>query len=119
MRPHDDVRDPIRSALRRPKPGPDLTGPVMRRLGLGDMTPRRRRRRRVARATARLALFSLVVFVAVLAAATLGRAPGPAGPTLPAALRHDSRQHADSFDRAYETLRDLGLPDPKLVGHEP
>jgi hypothetical protein len=82
--------------LGRQLPAPDLTGPVMSRLGLSPATGRAARPRRIARAAARLVLVALAVGAAALCVQWYGlgaKAPRPAGPTIPSAIRHDLEHH--------------------------
>lgn len=89
---------------------PDMTGPVMRRLGLTPPSQRSARRRRRRRGVVRL----MLVLIAVGASAVcthwyLRRTepPAPAGPTIPAAIENDVLHHGHTIDRALRTIRDL------------
>lgn len=114
-RPERDVRDgvPPSAMLRelgRALPAPDLTGPVMSRLGLRRVSPRSARRRRIARAVVRLALVAVAVGAGALCVQWLepaGRRPRPPGPTIPSAIQHDLEHHGQTIDRAIRSIRGL------------
>jgi hypothetical protein len=96
--------------LGRALPAPDLTGPVMSRLGLSRVSPRAARRRRVARAVARLALVAVAVGASALCVQwheLAGRRPRPSGPTIPSAIQHDLEHHGQTIDRAIRSIRGL------------
>ncbi|MHC4129638.1 MAG: hypothetical protein ACYTF2_06645 [Planctomycetota bacterium] len=96
--------------LGRALPAPDLTGPVMSRLGLSRVSPRAARRRRIARAAARLALVAVAVGASALCVQwheLAAPAPRPSGPTIPSAIQHDLQHHGQTIDRAIRSIRGL------------
>jgi hypothetical protein len=96
--------------LRRPITGPDLTGPVMRRLGLGGLTARQANRRRALRGAARFLLCVAVVggsSLLVRAWTVFSRTPPEPGPTIPSAIRHDLEHHGRTIDGAIRTIQGL------------
>jgi hypothetical protein len=98
------VTEPVRSPR-------DLTGSVMRRLGLPGITPRDARRRRRRRAALRLAICLAVAGAAGLVAAVAGRtAPQAPQPTIPSAVRNDLEQYQRTIDRTVLSIRSLSLP---------
>ncbi len=117
-RPRECGSDPIGSQLGRPVPAPDLTGPVMRRLGLGVTTRQRARRRRAGRVVVRVLLCGLAVAATVLAVSLVERQrrPSSPAPTLPAALQHDLQHHGRTIDRAIKSIRELS---PALTAEPP
>ena len=111
--PREHGRDSIESELGRPVRAPDLTDPVMNRLGLDAAARRQTRRRRAVRVLARLGVCGLAVAGTLLVGRLLERPTPVAVPTLPAALRHDLQHHGQTIDRAIESILELspGLPD--------
>jgi hypothetical protein len=106
--------------LSRPVPAPDLTAPVMSRLGLGRGSARAARRRRIRRAGARLALVVVAVGASALCVQwhRMGvSASRSAAPTIPAAVRHDLDHHGQIIDRAIRCIQDLSpwRPPPSPV----
>ncbi len=104
---HDPAHDPPR--------GPDLTGPVMRRLGLPGVTPGRAKRRRRRRALLRAALCVVVVGAGGSVVILFSSQPQPFAPTVPSAIRHDLQQHGHTIDRTVRSIRGLGLQLPELA----
>ena len=117
--------------MNRPSDSPDLTDPIMRRLGFRRVSASRARAVRRQRWGARGA--TLVLLMAVVA---LGlqlhrhslEARMPNGPTLPGAVRHDLLQHGNRLGRALKSIRELspalGLQVPvsnpqSPLGNEP
>ncbi len=100
--------------LRRPVPAPDLTGPVLKRLGLGGLTAQQAARRRAMRSAARVAICVAVVGGGALVARTwteLSRAQPVPGPTIPSAIRHDLEHfehHSRTIGEAIRTIQELG-----------
>jgi hypothetical protein len=97
--------------LRRPLRGPDVTGPVMERLGIGASTPRRAARRRAARIAARAIICASVAAGGAMllrAWAAAGRGGPSPGPTIPAAIRHDLAHHGRTIGEAIRTIQSLG-----------
>ena len=92
---HDPFHDPPR--------GPDLTEPVMRRLGLAGVTPGKAKRRRRRRASLRAALCVVVVGAGGLVVMLVSSQPQPLAPTVPSAIRHDLQQHGRTIDRVAAT----------------
>ena len=120
--PREYGRDSIESELGRPVRAPDLTDPVMSRLGLDAAARRKTRRRHAARVLARLGVCGLAVAGTLLVGRLLERRPTPAAfPTLPAALRHDLQHHGQTIDRAIESILELspGLPGQPGDAAEP
>jgi hypothetical protein len=96
--------------LGRTLPAPDLTGPVMSRLGLSRVSPRAARRRRIGRGIARLALVAVAVGASAVCVRWYElstRPPRPMGPTIPSAIRHDLEHHGRTIDRAIRSIRGL------------
>ena len=96
-------------------PAPDLTGPVMRRLGLPGLTPRGAKRRRRNRALLRVAMCLVVTGAAgVVIVKTVSRPAPPSEPTIASAIRHDLERHARTIDRTVRSIRGLAptLPEP-------
>ena len=104
---HDPLHDPPR--------GPDLTEPVMRRLGLAGVTPGNAKRRRRRRALLRAALCVVVVGAGGLVVMLVSSQPQPSAPTVPSAIRHDLQQHGRTIDRTVRSIRGLGLQLPDLT----
>ena len=104
---HDPLHDPPR--------GPDLTEPVMRRLGLAGVTPGNAKRRRRRRALLRAALCVVVVGAGGLVVMLVSSQPQPSAPTVPSAIRHDLQQHGRTIDRAVRSIRGLGQQLPELA----
>jgi hypothetical protein len=115
-------RDPARSLrdglpasaisreLGRRLPAPDLTGPVMSRLGLSRASSRAARRRRIRRSIAQLALVMAVTGTSALCVHLHVRgveAPGHSGPTIPSAIQHDLEHHGHTINRAIRSIRGL------------
>ncbi len=96
--------------LGRALPAPDLTGPVMSRLGLSRVSSGAARRRRISRGIARLALVAVAIGASALCVHwhELGaKAPRPSGPTIPSAIQHDLEHHGQTIDRAIRSIRGL------------
>ncbi len=104
---HDRSNDPPR--------GPDLTEPVLRRLGLAGVTPGKAKRRRRRRALLRAALSVVVVGAGGSVVILLSSQPRPLAPTVPSAIRHDLQQHGRTIDRTVRSIRGLGLQLPELT----
>jgi hypothetical protein len=97
--------------LGRPLSAPDLTGPVMSRLGLDRVSARAARRRRIRRGLARLAVVAVAVGASALCVQwhQIGvSASRAAAPTIPAAIRHDLDHHGQAIDRAIRSIQGLG-----------
>ncbi|MHC4080963.1 MAG: hypothetical protein ACYS15_09400 [Planctomycetota bacterium] len=106
----DEPLSAIFQELDRVVPAPDLTGPVMSRLGLSRVSPRAARRRRISRGVARLALVAVAVGASALCVQwhQIGaKSARPAGPTIPSAIRHDLEHHGKTIDRAIRSIRGL------------
>lgn len=114
--PEPDPRDgpspgDVMRELGRPLSAPDLTGPVMGRLGLSRVSARAARWRRIRRGLARLALVAIAVGASALCVQwhQIGvSAARASAPTIPAAIRHDLDQHGQTIDRAIRSIQ--GLP---------
>ena len=104
---HNPSHDPPR--------GPDLTEPVLRRLGLGGVTPGKAKRRQRRRALLRAALCVVVVGAGGSVVVLLSSQPQPLAPTVPSAIRHDLQQHGRTIDRTVRSIRGLGLQLPELM----
>ena len=107
--PARDPRDPP-----DPDKSPDLTEPVMRRLGLPGLSPRDASRRRRNRALLRVAMCLAVTgAVGVVIVKTTTRPAPPSEPTISSAIRHDLARHARTIDRTVRSIRRLAptLPD--------
>lgn len=98
------MTEPVRSPR-------DLTGPVMRRLGLSSITLSDARRRRRRRALLRLAICLAVAGAAGLVATVARRAdPMAPHPTIPSAVRIDLEQYERTIDLTVWSIRSLSLP---------
>ena len=111
-RKHPDDVPPaeILRELGRAVPTPDVTGPVMSRLGLSRVSPGTARRRRANRAVARLALVAVAVGASALCVKwhDIGaKSARPAGPTIPSAIQHDLEHHGQTIDRAIRSIQGL------------
>ncbi len=104
---HNPAHDPPR--------GPDLTEPVLRRLGLAGVTPGKAKRRRRRRALLRAAVCVVVVGAGGSVVVLLSSQPQPLAPTVPSAIRHDLQQHGRTIDRTVRSIRGLGLRLPELT----
>ncbi len=104
---HDRSHDPPR--------GPDLTEPVMRRLGLAGVTPGNAKRRRRRRALLRAAVCIVVMGGGGLVVMLLSSQPQPLAPTVPSAIRHDLQQHRRTIERTVRSIRGLGLQVPEVT----
>jgi hypothetical protein len=108
--PDDVPPSEIIRELGRAVPTPDLTGPVMSRLGLSQVSPRTARRRRIHRSVARLALVVVAVGASALCVQwhQIGaKSARPAGPTIPSAIQHDLEHHGQTIDRAIRSIQSL------------
>jgi len=99
--PHDDFDAPET---------PDLTRPIMARLGYMRARPEVTRRRRLRRRATRSTLLSAAV--AIVAASTIAYHAGPHArrsldQTIPAALGDGVRQHQQDWGRTLQMIRDL------------
>ena len=82
------------SPAREPRKIPDLTDPVLRRLGLAGRTPRDANRRRRNRALLRVAMCLGVTGAAGVVILKTMTPPAPASePTISSAIRHDLERH--------------------------
>ncbi len=98
------MTEPVRSPR-------DLTGPVMRRLGLSRITLSDAKRRRRRRALLRLAICLAVAGAAGLVATVAQRAdPMAPHPTIPSAVRIDLEQYERTIDLTVRSIRSLSLP---------
>jgi hypothetical protein len=90
--------------------GPDLTEPIMRRLGFHRVSSRRARSHRRRRWGARGATIVLLFAVVGIGLQLHRHSPAartPTGPTLPSAVRHDLLRHRTTINRALKSIRDL------------
>ncbi|MHC5009155.1 MAG: hypothetical protein ACYTGF_17550 [Planctomycetota bacterium] len=109
-RPDDVPPAEILRELGRAVPTPDLTGRVMKRLGMSQVSPRAARRRRINRGVARLALVAVAVGASALCVQwhKIGTTSArPAGPTIPSAIQHDLEHHGQTIDRAIRSIQGL------------
>lgn len=93
-----------------PIDGPDLTEPIMRRLGFRRVSSRRARSHRRRRWSARGATIVLLLAVVGIGLQLHRHSPAarmPTGPTLPSAVRHDLMRHRTTINRAIKSIRDL------------
>ena len=96
--------------MSRPIDGPDLTEPIMQRLGFHRVSSRRGRSRRRRRWGARGATIVLLLAVVGIGLQLHHHSPAartPTGPTLPSAVRHDLLRHRTTINRAIKSIRDL------------
>ena len=117
--------------MRRHRDSPDLTDPIMRRLGFRRVSARcarAYRRQRWGGRGATLALLTVVVVLGLQLHRHSPEARRPNGPTLPSAVRHDLSRHGDTISRALKSIREispnLGIQMPASnpkspVGNEP
>ncbi len=117
--------------MKRPSNSPDLTDPIMRRLGFRRVSASRARAFRRQRWGARggtLALLTVVVVLGLQLHRNSPEARTPNGPTLPSAVRHDLLRHGNTISRALKSIRELspnlGLQVPvsnpqSPLGNEP
>ncbi len=110
---------------------PDLTDPIMRRLGFRRVSASRARAFRRLRWGARgatLALLTVVVALGLQLHRNSPEARTPTGATLPSAVRHDLLRHGNTISRALKSIRELspnlGLQVPvsnpqSPLGNEP
>lgn len=96
---------------------PDLTGPIMDRLGYHPITSRQSRRRRSMMWIGRVATMSAVLAVVAVGVQMQLRQPDPrqpTGPTLHQAFEHDLDLHTRQFSIPIRTIRDLSpVPAPR------
>ncbi len=93
-----------------PIDGPDLTEPIMRRLGFHRVSSRRARSHRRRRWGARGATIVLLLAVVGIGLQLHRHSPAaraPTGVTLPSAVRHDLLRHRTTINRALKSIRDL------------
>jgi len=96
--------------VRWPFDGPDLTDPIMRRLGFHRVSSRwarSHRRRRWGVRGATMVLLLAVVGIGLQLHRHSPAARTPTGPTLPSAVRHDLLHHRTTINRALKSIRDL------------
>ena len=96
--------------MSRPIDRPDLTEPIMRRLGFHRVSSgraRSHRRRRWGARGAAIVLLLAVVGIGVQLHRHSPPARTPTGPTLPSAVRHDLLHHRTTINRALKSIRDL------------
>jgi len=96
--------------VNQPSDSPDMTDPIMRRLGFQRVSADRARayrRRQWAARGATLMLLMAVVIVGLQWHRNSPDARTPNGITLPSAVRHDLLQHGNSISRALNAIRDL------------
>jgi len=117
--------------VNRPSDSPDLTDPIMRRLGFRRVSPSRARafrRQRWGARGATLVLLTAVVVLGLQLHRNSSEARTSNGPTLPSAVRHDLLRHGNTISRALRSIRELspnlGLQVPvsnpqSPVGNEP
>ena len=99
--------DEILDALRAPVRSPDLTGPIMHRVGFIPASPATTRRLRWRRVLSRSLLCGLAWtsgWVALVAYRSGPHARRPASMTVPAAVQEDGRRLRSTL----ETIRNLG-----------
>lgn len=109
--PARDPRNP-----RDPRNIPDLTEPVMRRLGLPGVTPRDASRRRRNRALLRVAMcLGVTAAAGVVIVKTVSPPAPPSEPTISSAIRHDLERHARTIDRTVRSIRRLAPTLPETA----
>lgn len=121
--PADRVADEVLRAIAAPPPAPDLTGPIMGRLGYMHAAPavvkRRRRRRTIMRGV------TCLMAGGVIGAALYVHAIGPdarraRGTSIPDAFWREVELRQSGFDRAIQTIRGLTpVFAPAAPGDEP
>ncbi len=103
--------------MNRPSDSPDLTDPIMRRLGFRRVSANRARAFRRQRWGARGATFVLLTATIAVGLQLHRNSPEartPNGTTLPSAVRHDLLRHGNTISQALKSIRDLS---PNL-GHQ-
>ena len=96
--------------MSRRSDSPDLTDPIMRRLGFRRVSAscaRAYRRRQWGARGATLALLMAAVILGLQMHRNSPEARTPSGTTLPSAVRHDLMQHGNSISRALNAIREL------------
>ena len=96
--------------MSRRSDSPDLTDPIMRRLGFRRVSASRARAFRRRQWGSRGA--TLVLLIAVVTIGLQLHRNGPDartanGPTIPSAVRHDLLQHGNAISRALKSIREL------------
>jgi len=114
----DARRSPEQELLRelsRPAASPDLTRPIMGRLGYMRAAPRVVRRRRIRRWVNRLTLAAVALLVVVVAGRvheSSPRARRAAGLTIPAAVGSDVNRHQQRIKGTIQLIREIAPPAP-------
>jgi hypothetical protein len=121
-----DHNDPLeRELLRelsRPTPSPDLTRPIMGRLGYMRAAPRVVRRRRIRRWTNRLTLCMAALVVIGLAARLHEASPHTRradGVTIPGAIENDLSRHERNIRGTIQLIRELAPPPSTVPSPSP
>ena len=102
-------------ALSRPAASPDLTRPIMGRLGYMKAAPGVVRRRRIRRWVNRLTLAAVGLLVVVVAARMHESGPHArraAGPTIPAAIGSDVNRHQQRIRGTIQLIREFAPAAP-------
>ena len=117
--------------MKRPSDSPDMTDPIMQRLGFRRVSADRARAFRRRQCGARgvtLVLLMAVVAVGFQLHRNSPEVRRPNGPTLPSAVRHDLLRHGNTISQALKSIRELspnlGLQVPvsnpqSPLGNEP
>jgi len=101
--------------LSRPKASPDLTRPIMGRLGYMKAAPGVVRRRRIRRWVNRLTLAALGLLLVVVAGRVHESGPHArrvAGPTIPAAIGNDVNRHQQRIRGTIQLIREFAPAAP-------
>jgi hypothetical protein len=104
VRLEETLRDDLWSATA----APDLTEPIMRRLGYVQLNERQAARRRHRHAATRIALSIAGGLIIAVAASVYRQGDGvrkPVGTTVPEALREDLNRQQERLDRTIRTIR--------------
>jgi hypothetical protein len=115
----DPRQDDLFEALSESGAGPDLTGPIMGRLGYMRAAAgavRRRRRRRLAGRVALVAAGFVAVGIGLQAHRMGPEARGVGAPTLQEAIGHDLDRQQQRLNRTIEWIRELAPPAPVETG---
>ncbi len=110
--------DPLESflfaELARPITAPDLTRPILRRLGLTGSSSRESRRR-ILGGVGRVAMTGAMLLGVVVGLRLYNytvAARVPLSPTVPSAIQHDYTRHEHTIRRAIRMIRDLSPRRP-------
>ena len=96
--------------MNRPSDSPDMTDPIMRRLGFRRVSASRARAFRRRHWGARGATLVLLIAVVAIGLQLHRNGPDartPNGPTIPSAVRQDLLRHGNTISQALKSIREL------------